>query len=88
MEFILITILILISIACFWEGNSKRKGLKIILSIALALMITLIMEATALSLVSSGKLEGITLVIAYYALPIITFSAFQLLIYDIKLMEK
>lgn len=88
MELILIAILILISIACFWEGKTERKGLKIILSIALALMISLIMEATVYSIVASGKLEGLPLIIAYYALPIISFSAFQLLLYDIKVLDK
>ncbi len=87
MFFILIIILLLISVGCFFEGENERKGLKLILSIDLAIMLSLFMEGTAQSLVASGTLEGTFLIILYYSLPIISFSAFNLLLYGIKIFD-
>lgn len=85
MFIILLIILLLITIGCFSEGKTERKEVKITLSIALSFMLSIIMEASAHSLVNNGIIEGLLLIILYYALPIIFFLSFQLLLYEIRI---
>jgi Ca2+/Na+ antiporter len=88
MVVILIGILSLISITCFIDGKSERKGLKLILSITLTVLLSYIIEATKHSLLEAGILEGIPLIILYFVLPIISFIIFQILLYDIRELKK
>lgn len=88
MVLILLVILLLICVGCLWESNVQRKGLKGILSITLALFISMIMEGTANSLVEAQVMEGPFLITLYFILPIVSFSAFQLLFFDIRMLEK
>jgi hypothetical protein len=71
----------------FFEGKSERKGLKFILSIDLAIMLAFFMEGTTTSLVASGTMEGTLLIVLYFALPIISFTAFNLLLYGIRIFD-
>ncbi|QOR64714.1 hypothetical protein IM538_12645 [Cytobacillus suaedae] len=87
MLFILISLLVIISIACFVEGNSDRKGLKLTLSISLALFLSFITEASGLILFVDN-FSSLPLMLVYYSLPLLSFSAFQLLLYDIRLFDK
>lgn len=87
MFFLLIIILLIICIACFMESKKERKGLRLILSITLALMVPIIMEGTFHSLVSANVMVGTPLFILYFALPIVSFAIFQLLFYDIRMLE-
>ncbi|KGX85613.1 hypothetical protein [Pontibacillus marinus] len=87
MIFILLVILLFICIGCYIEGKTERKGLKLVLSISLAIMLSFMMEATLHSLVENEIMEGMLALISYYALPIITFGIFQLLLYEIRMFE-
>ncbi len=84
MLIILLCLLLFISIACLFPSESERKGLKFLLSVALAFFLALVMEGTIHSLLAAQIMEGMILGVAYFGLPIIIFSTFQLLIYDIK----
>ncbi|TFE00090.1 hypothetical protein [Jeotgalibacillus sp. R-1-5s-1] len=88
MYLFLIIILLIISIACFWESKADRKGLRVTLSVTLALMLTLFMESTAHSLVETQMMEGPILLTLYFLLPVVSFAAFQILFYDIRLVGK
>ena len=81
----LIIILLIISVAAYKEGNSERKGLRFILSIMLAIMLSLVMEGTLHSLVLAEVLDGTLLIVLYFTLPILSFFIFQLLLFDIKM---
>ncbi len=82
---ILISILLIISIAAYKEGNTERKGLRFFLSITLAIMLSLVMEGTLHSLVLAEVMDVTLLIILYFTLPILSFSIFQLLFFDIKM---
>lgn len=83
--FILVIILIIISLACFSESKIQRKGVRLVLSITLAIMIPFIMAGCMYSLAQAEVIEGTPLIILYFALPIVSFVTFQLLLYDIRL---
>ncbi|UCZ53426.1 hypothetical protein LGQ02_01090 [Bacillus shivajii] len=87
MYLILFIILLLISIGCYAEGKAERKGVKLTLSITSALMLSFMIEATAYSLAASNTIEGMPLMVAYFALPTTIFFTFQLLLYDIKVFS-
>lgn len=87
MIIILMFLLEFISIACFFEGKTERKGLKMILSTALAITLPLIMNAAMYSLSEHSSLRDMPLLFLYYALPIIMFTTFQLLLFEIKIFE-
>ncbi|GGM41311.1 hypothetical protein GCM10011351_29360 [Paraliobacillus quinghaiensis] len=81
-------VLLIISIACFYEAKKERKGLRFILSITSTIILSLIMEGTAHSLVEAKVMEGTPLIILYFALPIVFFITFQLLFYDIRMIDE
>ncbi|MEB1808355.1 MAG: hypothetical protein LPK26_13865 [Bacillaceae bacterium] len=84
----LIFILLLISFACFKQGRNERKGLRLTLSITLAIMLPFILEGTAHSLVEAQVIEGTPLILLFFMLPIVFFTSFQLLFYEIGNMSK
>ncbi|GGM43757.1 hypothetical protein GCM10011351_32180 [Paraliobacillus quinghaiensis] len=87
--FLLLSIfLLLISFSCFWESKKERKGLRVTLSITLALMLSMLMEGAAHSLVEAQVMEGPLLITLYFVLPIVSFAIFQVLFYDIRMMDK
>ncbi|UCZ55077.1 hypothetical protein LGQ02_10270 [Bacillus shivajii] len=87
MVFILMVILIIVSVGCSGDARTERNGLKLSFSIASAIMLSLVMEATAHGLEASGTLEGMYVTVIYFILPIITFSMFQLLLYDLTVHQ-
>lgn len=87
MYILLIILLVIISFACFSESKKDRKSVRLLLSITLALLLAFVIEGSAHSLIQAEVIEGAPLIILYYALPTISFTAFQLLLYDIRLMD-
>ncbi|MFN7253505.1 MAG: hypothetical protein ACK4M9_22430 [Anaerobacillus sp.] len=73
----LLVILAIISLANYSVGEGQAKGLKLILSLTLAIILSLFMESMKENLWFTGTLQ----VIVYFALPIVSFASFQVLLY-------
>jgi hypothetical protein len=73
----LLVILAIISLANYSVGEGQAKGLKLIFSLTLAIILSLFMESMKENLLFTGTLQ----VIVYFALPIISFTIFQVLLY-------
>ncbi|WP_078596110.1 hypothetical protein [Evansella clarkii] len=87
-SFFLIFILLIISFSSFSaaeKAKRKRRGIKFIFSVSLAIMLPFFVEVTIL--IMSQFITGTTLFITLYALSIILFTALQLILYDIGLMS-
>lgn len=66
MVLILIGILSVISITSYIDGESDRKGLKLMLSITLSIMLSYIIEVTKQSLLAAGILKEYLLIFIFY----------------------
>ncbi|MBM6617984.1 hypothetical protein [Bacillus suaedaesalsae] len=89
MTFILMGLLVLISVGCFLEGKAvERRGVKLILSLSLSILIPFLMTGSLQGLVSEGMIQGVLIyVVIHSVIPVISFFIFQLLLYQIKLFE-
>lgn len=88
MGYLLFVILTLISIGCFLEGkNVERRGVKLILSLLLSIIIPVVMTGSLESLLVSHKIEGYSYIAAHTVIPAFAFLFFQLLFFNIKPYE-
>ncbi|MFT9600708.1 hypothetical protein [Mesobacillus sp.] len=90
MSIILCGILVVIGFGSYIEGkNVARRGLKLILSLLLAVMITVVMDSSVSTLVEQERIHGMPLFITFHTLiPVAAFFIFQLLLYNIKMYSK
>lgn len=88
MYILLLLILALISLACFSESKLPRKGLKLLLSFGVAMILSVLMETVTYMFVERHLLEGLIVVMLYFLIPLITFFPAQLLLFDIRLFHK
>ncbi|MBT2693918.1 hypothetical protein [Bacillus sp. ISL-55] len=90
MSFILCGILTVIGFGTYLEGkDAARRGLKLILSLLLAVMIAVVMDSSVSTLVEQERIQGKPLFIAFHTIiPAAVFFIFQLLLYNIKMYGK
>ena len=88
MYILLLLILALISLACFSESKLPRKGLKLLLSFGVAMILSVLMKTVTYMFVERHLLEGLIVVMLYFLIPLITFFPAQLLLFDIRLFHK
>lgn len=88
MYILLLLILALISLAYFSESKLPRKGLKLLLSFGVAMILSVLMETVTYMFVERHLLEGLIVVMLYFLIPLITFFPAQLLLFDIRLFHK
>ena len=88
MYILLLLILALISLARFSESKLPRKGLKLLLSFGVAMILSVLMKTVTYMFVERHLLEGLIVVMLYFLIPLITFFPAQLLLFDIRLFHK
>ena len=90
MSFILCGILAVISFGAYIEGKGvEQRGLKLTLSLLMAVMIAVVMDSSVSTLVEQERIQGFPLFIAFHTIiPVAAFFIFQLLLYNIKMYSK
>jgi hypothetical protein len=82
MVIFLMGIFLVISLAIYSSGESRRKKIKLTLSITLSIILPLIIYTTYIFLYETGIIEGLPLYFFYYVLPIVAYTTFQIILYD------
>lgn len=83
---LLLIFLVIIGGVCYFEAkNVSRKGVKFLLSLTVAVILSLIMEVTLESSVGFYLFGETFFTLIYFVIPITAFLTFQLLLYDLKL---
>ncbi len=77
-------ILTIESVAFYMERKGSKRGIKLIFSLSLALLIAIVIEGVINSLLMAKILEGVPLIIVQFILTPIVFGLFQALLYSEK----
>lgn len=90
MFILLISVLLIISIANYSAWKGERNALKFVLSITIAIMVSFFMETTKYRFLEATLLDeiSITFHVLYFTIPVISFIMFQLLLYQEFKIEK